>query len=105
MEGMFNRSRDNVMTVGSSNNLQGLFLIFGAVTFCWSLATIWLIPDSPLQAKFLKQEQRAQAVGRIRDNRTSIKSYEWKWAQVYEALIDPKTWFIFFYRSVNTCSD
>lgn len=47
-----------------------------------------------MNAWFLSKEDRIKAVERVRHNMTGIKNNEWKKAQVIEALLDPKTWFI-----------
>lgn len=37
------------------------------------------------------------AVERLRDNHTGIKNTHFKKTQVFEALVDPKTWFLFLF--------
>ena len=48
-----------------------------------------------MDAWFLNQTDRSKAVARVNENLTGIKNNEFKWAQCFEALMDPKTWFIF----------
>jgi hypothetical protein len=56
------------------------------------------IPDSPMTAKFLSEEDRVKAVERVQDNLTGIKSHQVKRYQVIEALLDPKTWFLALFQ-------
>lgn len=53
------------------------------------------MPDSPMEAKFLKYDDKLIAVERLRMNQMGIGSGVWKWDHVREAAIDPKTWLWF----------
>ncbi|PYH32952.1 vitamin H transporter [Aspergillus neoniger CBS 115656] len=69
-----------------------IFLLFGSLTVALSLVFIFLMPDTPMQAWFMNDEDRLKAVTRVRMNMTGIKSSEFKWRQCTEALLDAKTW-------------
>ncbi|KAJ5825294.1 Major facilitator superfamily domain general substrate transporter [Penicillium riverlandense] len=71
---------------------KALFIIFGSTTFVWSIICYFALPDSPMGAWFLQEEDQIKAVERIQDNLTGIKSHRIKRYQVIEALVDPKTW-------------
>lgn len=73
---------------------KGSYLILGGATVTWGIAAVFLVPDSPSDAWFLKGEDRKKVVIRIQDNLTGIKNNKFKWAQVKEALLDPLTWFL-----------
>lgn len=77
---------------------QYLFLIVGSVTFTWSLFVLWYMPATPMDAKFLTKEEKYHMIRRVAENKTGISNKEWKWYQVKEAFIDPKTWIIFFFN-------
>lgn len=77
---------------------QYLFLIVGSVTFTWSLFVLWYMPATPMDAKFLTEEEKYHMIRRVAENKTGISNKEWKWYQVKEAFIDPKTWIIFFFN-------
>jgi ACS family allantoate permease-like MFS transporter len=66
----------------------------------------WLLPDSPMDAKFLNDRERIIAIERLRDNKTGIKNTHHKKEQVLEALRDPKVWMlalaIFFHNMTNS---
>lgn len=73
---------------------QWVFIIFGVVTFAWSIILILFLPDSPLTASFLKSSQREYAFRRPQKDQHTYKSKEWGKEQFVEAIIDPKTWLI-----------
>ncbi|GME27451.1 MFS allantoate transporter [Neofusicoccum parvum] len=71
---------------------QAVFLIFGAFTLAWSVSLFWSIPDTPTRAWFLKGDDGAKAVARVKENMTGIKNGVWKNEQMLEALKDPQSW-------------
>ncbi|KAF7590882.1 hypothetical protein BBP40_002296 [Aspergillus hancockii] len=77
---------------------QWLFIIFGLITLVWSIFLFFSLPDSPLNAKFLSPSQRGPAYRRAQACQQTYQSGEWKKGQFIEALIDPKTWFLFVYN-------
>ncbi|KAK6387724.1 hypothetical protein LTS17_000993 [Exophiala oligosperma] len=74
-----------------------LFIIFGLVTFIWGVVLLIFLPDSPLTARFLTEEERKFAQRRPQAAQKTYKSTRWRRDQFIEALIDPKTWFVFVY--------
>ncbi|KID73647.1 uncharacterized protein G6M90_00g002380 [Metarhizium brunneum] len=73
---------------------KAVFLTFGAATVAWSVGIYFLLPDTPMEARFLSRQDREKAVLRVKENMTGIKSDKIKWGQVKEALLDAKTWLI-----------
>lgn len=64
----------------------------------WSIiAFIWL-PGTPMDCFFLTEQEKYHAVNRLAANKTGIVNHTWKWSQAKEAVIDPKTWIIFFFN-------
>ncbi|RAO70591.1 uncharacterized protein BHQ10_006603 [Talaromyces amestolkiae] len=87
--------------IGHVNSIapwKALFLLFGGITFAWSILCWFLIPDSPLTAWFLSQEDQVKAIERVQDNLTGIKNHQVKRYQVVEALLDPKTWLLALFQ-------
>ncbi|KAK2868105.1 hypothetical protein FQN49_003154 [Arthroderma sp. PD_2] len=77
---------------------QYLFLIVGSVSMAWSIFAFIFLPDSPMDARFLTDEEKYHAVKRLAENKTGIVNKSWKWNQAIEAIIDPKTWIIFLFN-------
>ncbi|KAJ5050205.1 hypothetical protein NUH16_008745 [Penicillium rubens] len=53
------------------------------------------MPDSPVSAKFLGEEDKLLSIERQRMNQQGVESHEWKWEHTKEAFLDPKSWFWF----------
>lgn len=72
---------------------QIIFLFFGSITIAFAILIFFILPDSPITARFLKEEDKLIAIERLRDNQQGVETREWKWSHVREALLkDYKTW-------------
>ncbi|KAM3088697.1 hypothetical protein ACMFMG_000329 [Clarireedia jacksonii] len=71
-----------------------LFIIFALITFFWGILLFFMLPDTPLNARFLSPRERMIANRRPQKTQHSFKSSEWSHAQFCEALKDPKSWLI-----------
>lgn len=73
-----------------------MFIVLGLLTFLWGFLVWFLLPDSISKAKFLSEEERKLATNRVLVAGTgTTEETVWKWDQVVECLVDPKTWLIF----------
>lgn len=73
-----------------------MFIVLGCFTFLWGFAIWALLPDSISKARFLTEEERQFASNRIVVAGTgATEKTTWRWDQVHECLVDPKTWLIF----------
>lgn len=73
-----------------------MYIILGVATFLWAIPMFFFLPDSISKAKFLTPEERQIAKNRVVIAGTgSTENSHWKWDQVVECLIDPKSWLIF----------
>ncbi|KAH6684303.1 putative pantothenate transporter [Halenospora varia] len=75
---------------------QWMFIIFGVVTSIWSVVIFFFLPDTINQAGFLTEEEKQYAEDRVvtgGTGRTDPINSQWKIDQVYECLLDPKTYF------------
>lgn len=79
-----------------------LFVIFGVITLLWAGVLLWFLPDEPAKTRWLTEEQRKQAVDRIRTNQTGTKNNVWKWDQAFEALTDVRVWLLVLYQFANS---
>jgi MFS family permease len=67
--------------------LGGLAILVGVCVLIW-------LPDSPVHAHFLTQEERIAALERVRDDAGGTENKTLKKYQVIEALTDIRTWLI-----------
>jgi hypothetical protein len=74
---------------------QIIFLFCGLLTVIVSVFVFIFMPDSPMEAKFLTEQEKLIAVERLRMNQMGVASRVWKWDHVFEAFLDLKTWLWF----------
>ncbi|ESK92567.1 allantoate permease [Moniliophthora roreri MCA 2997] len=84
---------------GSLHPYQTIFLFIGCFTVGCSPIVYFVLPDSPTTARFLTPDERIIALERIRANNQGTESKVWKWDQVWELLLDLKTylWFLLLF--------
>ncbi|KAJ9109343.1 hypothetical protein QFC21_000672 [Naganishia friedmannii] len=71
---------------------QLIFLVAGCLTVVTPV-WIWFKLDSDIaHARFLSPEDRLKAVERVKSNKTGVGSNQYRWGQVLEAFLEPKTW-------------
>ncbi len=75
-------------------NWAWFFLIFGAITIIYGSFMLYYLADSPMNARWLTETEKAMAVERVRANRTSIENHKWKWSQFKECLLDIQCWLL-----------
>ncbi|KAI7514775.1 allantoate permease [Hortaea werneckii] len=88
---------------GELSSWRYIFLIWGAITTSWGVLILFLLPDSPLKAQFLTQDERRGVIDRIKENETGVENKHWKKEQFAEALLDIKTWLLFIFAVASNC--
>ncbi|KAI8624779.1 MFS general substrate transporter [Xylariaceae sp. FL1651] len=74
---------------------QVIFIFCGTSTFLFGATFVFLMPDSPMEAKYLTEREQLIAVERLRANQMGVASRKWKWEHARETLMDLKTWLWF----------
>jgi len=69
-----------------------LFLVTGLLTVASVPIIYWRLDNNISSARFLSEEERAQALERLRANQTGIGSQSLKWSQIREVFFDVKTY-------------
>jgi ACS family allantoate permease-like MFS transporter len=76
---------------------QIIFLFLGLLTVVVGIVFWFVLPDSPVSASWLSQDEKAALVERLRGNEQGVGSKVFKREQVWEALRDPNTWLYSFW--------
>lgn len=72
---------------------QGIFMFMGAFSLFFVPLVWYLLPNSPLTARFLnKGNDRLIAIDRLKENNTGTKASKFKWNQFKETITDIKTY-------------
>ncbi|KAF8895966.1 major facilitator superfamily domain-containing protein [Infundibulicybe gibba] len=75
---------------GPLRSYQIIFLFIGLLTVGLSPIILFVLPDSPVKAKFLSRDEKIIALARLRANNQGTESKVWKWDQVGELIVDPR---------------
>lgn len=78
-----------------------LYVISGALTVFVAIAFFFLVPDSQRSAHFLSPAEKVYAIERLRVNQQGIGNKKFKWYQVRELLLDPRTYILFGIQYVS----
>lgn len=81
------------ITGGQLTSWQYIYLLAGSLTFLFGLFC-FSIPNSPVNAWFLKEDERFAAVERLRYGQTGVRCTKFKFAQLREAILDIKIWLV-----------
>ncbi|KAF8913613.1 major facilitator superfamily domain-containing protein [Mucidula mucida] len=80
---------------GSIHPYQTIFIFIGLLTVVCSPIIFFVLPDSPTKAKFLTHDEKIIAIERLRANNQGTEAKIWKWEQVWETMLDIKTYLWF----------
>ena len=82
------------ITGGALKRWQYIYLFAGALTVIFGIFCFF-VPDSPIDAWFLTQEERYAAVERLRSSQTGVRSHKIKLSHFIDCLKDLKFYLIF----------
>ncbi|KAI1429053.1 major facilitator superfamily domain-containing protein [Xylaria sp. FL1777] len=71
---------------------QIIFLFVGLVTIATAPFIYWKLDNDIPSARFLSEEDKPKAMERLRANQTGTGNREFKWRQVLEMFLEPKTY-------------
>ncbi|WWD22552.1 hypothetical protein CI109_107045 [Kwoniella shandongensis] len=84
---------------------KAYMLITGILTLIVGICFWFFIPDSPMKARFLTQEEKIIAIERLRGESTGVENKTWKREQFIEALTDWKAWAFAIYAASNNVAN
>lgn len=79
--------------VAAGNGMAGwriMFVVLGCVTVTVGLATALFVPDTPMQARWLSDEEKVALLRHVSVNMTGIQHRKFRARQIVEALSDPQ---------------
>jgi MFS family permease len=67
-----------------------MFVVLGCVTVAIGLSTALFVPDTPMKAKWLSDNEKVALLKHVSVNQTGIEDRKFKPKQILEALMDPQ---------------
>lgn len=74
---------------------QGLFVMYGLLTFFVGVILYFFLAASPTDASWLTDEEKTIALERVRDNKTGSEVWRFNASQLKEAFMDPRFYMVF----------
>lgn len=74
---------------------QGLFVLYGSMTFVTGVFLFLFLAASPTEANWLTEEEKVIALERVRSNKTGTEVWKFNASQLREALLDIRLYLIF----------
>ncbi|GJN69447.1 hypothetical protein PLIIFM63780_000362 [Purpureocillium lilacinum] len=87
--------------VGGLKSWKWLHIICVILTFLVAAVLILFLPNSPVDAKWLSTEEKIHTIELIRQTHAGISNSTFKWAQVKECILDPKSWLFITHMFFN----
>ena len=69
-----------------------MFLVLGVVTIVIGGATFAFLPDSPMKARFLSEQEKSAIISHVSINQTGIVNRTFTPHHLLEILLDPQMW-------------
>lgn len=88
--GAISHGFQHVTSAGGLAGWRIMFMTLGCVTVVIGLATILLVPDTPMQASWLTDAEKVALLKHVSVNRTGIQSKTFQPRQILDALTDPQ---------------
>jgi MFS transporter, ACS family, DAL5 transporter family protein len=78
--------------VAGLSGWRWLFIIQGILTFALSVAAAFILPDEPINTRWLTLEERQLAHDRVADDTVEIRENTTTWSGLWDAVRDPRLW-------------
>ena len=69
-----------------------MFVVLGLITVVIGFVTFFLLPDTPMQARFLSETEKVMLLKHVAVNQTGIRNKNFKLSQALEVLRDIQLW-------------
>ncbi|KAI4116275.1 MAG: hypothetical protein LQ338_007742 [Usnochroma carphineum] len=69
-----------------------MFIVLGLVTVIIGFVTLFFLPDTPMQARFLSEAEKVMLLKHVAINQTGIRNKHYKASQALEVLRDIQLW-------------
>ncbi|KAA8645672.1 putative MFS transporter [Aspergillus tanneri] len=71
-----------------------MFLVMGLITVIVGIATFFGIPDTPMKAHFLSEDEKICIIKHVSVNQTGIHSSKFNYKHILEAFLDVQVWLL-----------
>ena len=76
------------------NGWRLMFVTLGAMTLFVGILTYYWLPDNPMNAKFLKDEEKVAILRHVSVNMTGVTQHRYRPKELIEAIKDPQIYLL-----------
>ncbi|KAI0376373.1 putative allantoate permease of the major facilitator superfamily [Hypomontagnella monticulosa] len=87
--------------VGGISSWKWLHIICVILTFIVCVPLFFFLPNTPVDAKWLSDEQKIHTLETIRETQSGVSNSAFKWSQVRECFTDVKSWLFIIHMFFN----
>lgn len=80
-----------------------MFLVLGLVTIAFGVVVIFMVPDTPMTARFLNNDDKVALLEHIKVNQTGIENKHFHPGQLLEGLLDIGCWLLLINVVLQLC--
>jgi MFS family permease len=83
--------------IGEGSRLAGwriMFVVLGVVTVVVGSCVVLFLPDTPMKAKWLSDNEKVALLKHVSVNQTGIENRKFRGKEIIEALLDPQIWLL-----------
>ena len=73
-----------------------MFIVLGVFTVFVGVVVYFAVPNTPMSAWFLSDEEKVAILEHVKPNQTGIENRRFQPKQLIEALLDFQVWSVFF---------
>ncbi|CAM6109359.1 unnamed protein product [Calypogeia fissa] len=92
--GLVSYGFQHVSPKASPNGWRLMFIVLGAVTVPIGALAGWILPNTPMSAKWMTEAEKVTLLNHVSENRTGIENPRFKAKQVLELLLDVQIWLL-----------
>ncbi|KAJ5782865.1 hypothetical protein N7457_004639 [Penicillium paradoxum] len=71
-----------------------MFIVLGLITSIVGALTFFFIPDTPMKASWLSEQEKVALIEHVSENQTGVWSTEINFKQIWDAVCDIQLWFL-----------
>jgi MFS family permease len=83
--------------ISEDSDLPGwriMFLVMGAATIVIGILTILLLPDTPMKASWLSEDEKVTLLKHVSTNKTGVENSKFRFKEIREALVDSQVYLL-----------
>ncbi|KAF2214256.1 hypothetical protein CERZMDRAFT_82991 [Cercospora zeae-maydis SCOH1-5] len=84
------------VTHSSLDSWRIMYLVMGVISLVVGLLCFFVMPDSPMRAKFLSDAEKTALLHHVSVNQTGVTGHNIEWHQLRELVLDPQMYLLAF---------